>query len=143
MNVLPEEWVYEDEETELPEIWDWAVELETGKLLLRDGKPYMVAREAALKQWIYKALRTKGDDGGIYGEKFGSDFDGILGSTDFETVTMELKSNIEETLCASPYIEAVSDFAANRMADGVDLTFSVESVYGVLQMQWEATDGDL
>ena len=49
----------QETEEALPLFREWAVDWDTGAFALRDGKPYLVSGDEALKLWITKALNPE------------------------------------------------------------------------------------
>ena len=49
----------EDEEEKLPVIYEWARNLDTLELLVKEGRFYFVSKNEAIKIWILKTLNRQ------------------------------------------------------------------------------------
>lgn len=125
----------------LPLAREWAVDFDTGELLRRDGEPYTVTGDEAVKIWVKLALDAKcvrfcfsahsHDYGNELGALFGRSMDsGILES--------ELKRRITDALCVCPYITGAEDFAFETQGSGVTAHFTVKTVYNSFETEVRA-----
>lgn len=115
-----------------PPLREYAYDFENQKLLLKEGKTYLVEGNEALRIWIYFALATARYRYVAYDAAFGSEIeDQLIGqSMDDDVVQSELERYITEALMANPYIAELSDFTFKLLRDGVQVSFTCTSVYG-------------
>lgn len=121
---------------ELPLYRDWAVDWQQGRMLRKNGRPYLVEGQEALKIWIYKALRTRPGIYVAYGPRFG--MKPVRGLGNLEEASALLQQRITRALTRSPYIKRVSGFSFSREGDDLRAAFTVETVYG--DMETEVTE---
>lgn len=123
----------EKADTELPLYTEWAVDWDGGAFALRDGKPYTVTGDEALRIWVRYAL----DPGNVrflytahtaqYGNQLSACMAEQAGGDILESL---LRREIRETLLVSPYITAVDRFTFTRQGSRLTARFRVETVYG-------------
>lgn len=140
MNILPDELLDKRTEAEdaqeLPLLMDWAIDTDTGELMLRNGKPYMAEGLEALKIWIWKVLHTQRDLGDIYCGSIGNDFDELIG-TPWRDAVDRLGSMIRDALMISDYITEVDKVSIEKTENGVRATVRVKSIYGDIETHQE------
>ena len=125
---------------ELPLYTEWAVDWDGGAFALRDGKPYTVTGDEALRIWVRYAL----DPGNVrflytahapeYGNQLAERMAEQAGRDIQESL---LRREIKETLLVSPYITAVDGFAFTYQGSRLTARFRVHTVYGGFQMETE------
>lgn len=124
----------------LPLFTEWAVDWDAGAFALRDGKPYTVTGNEALKIWVRCALHPDSrrflcsahtaDYGNELAERMGTSADrGILESL--------LRREVRETLLVSPYMRAVDGFTFDGSGSCLTMGFTVHTVYEDMTMEME------
>ena len=126
--------------TELPLYTEWAVDWDGGAFALRDGKPYTVTGDEALRIWVRYAL----DPGNVrflytahlpqYGNQLAERMAEQAGRDIQESL---LRREIRETLLVSPYITAVDGFAFTYQGSRLTARFRVHTVYGGFNTETE------
>ena len=126
--------------TELPLYTEWAVDWDGGAFALRDGKPYTVTGDEALRIWVRYAL----DPGNVrflytahapeYGNQLAERMAEQAGRNIQESL---LRREIRETLLVSPYITAVDGFAFTQQGSRLTARFRVGTVYGGFNTETE------
>ena len=123
----------ENSEKELPLYTEWAMDWDAGTFALRDGKPYTVTGNEALKIWVRCALHPENArflytaHSAEYGNQLAACMAEQTGGDILESL---LRREIQETLLASPYITAVDGFAFTRKGNRLTVRFRVGTVYG-------------
>ena len=132
----------EDEEDELPELMDYALDMSADpwELVTKNGRPVVVEGIDALRQWIKKALLTA--SGRYAYGAFGSKLSSLDPNTDLETMAQEAEDAIRETLEESDYIVAVDDFQAEWDGGSLKLGFCVHTIYGDDEEMTEVIAGE-
>lgn len=116
---------------ELPVFYEMAYDHKNNCLLRRGGKPYLLAKDDALKVWIYKALKTKRFVFPAYSHYYGSEVDKVIGLTDDKSIAeSEIKRYITETVMVNPYIQELSNFSFYHEAGTIKVDFEVTTIYG-------------
>lgn len=112
---------------------------EAGEFDIKDGKPVELTGLEGLKMWIKKVLRTDKHKFKIY---TGTDSTYAYGITlldyikldlPFDFKKAEIQREITETLMVNTSINSVSDFSFERKDDILNISFTVNSVYGTTQ----------
>ena len=116
---------------------DWAFDLETKQFLRKGGRQYLEEGREALKNWIWKALKTPRDRYAAYSSEFGEEFDQIQGITDFDLIQEELERMITDALLVSPYINHVRGFSFEREGSVVYVHFTADTAFGELETETE------
>ena len=102
----------EDENVKLPVIYEWARDLNTFELLVKEGKFYFVSKNEAIKIWILKALnkQTSRYAYKAYSPDYGNEIGTLFGRCLKKTLLKsEIKRYIEEALLVNPYIKKISN----------------------------------
>ena len=116
---------------------DWAFDTETGRFLKKNGGMYLIDGREALKQKIYKTLKTRRGRYAAYPNDFGSDaLSRIMGMTDLSAAEEIIRADIEETLLAIEGVRAVRDFAFVREDAELHASFLVQTIYGNLEAEF-------
>ncbi len=138
--ILPEntEGIYEEE---LPLLIDVAMEEDMAHVRRTAGHPQWVEGKEALKNWIWKALHTKKDAFAAYSDQFGYEMYDDVGMIRVDGEKIE--QAVREALCISPYIEDVTDFSCERDGSAMRLEFTVETVYGNVEVTEEVYGDDI
>ena len=82
----------------------------------------------AMKQAVYKILRTQKDHFVIYGE-YGSEHFGLFGKP-YAFAVPELERMISEALLRDSRITAVDNFSFERKGEKVSAAFTVHTIFG-------------
>lgn len=83
----------------------------------------------ALKQAIYLILNTERYEYLIYSDDYGSELKGLIGK-DRDITESEYKRRIKEALIQDDRINNIDNFIFNYDKDGVEVSFTVFSIYG-------------
>lgn len=118
---------------DLPLFKEYAVDWDNNTLLLKDGRPYLISGNEALKIWIYKALhpQTQLFKYNAYSDNYGNEFMNLISlfvNTDIKRA--ELQRIISEALLVNPYILNLSDFVFSQTGSKMTIEFSAQTVYG-------------
>lgn len=118
---------------ELPLFKEYAVDWDNKTLLLKDGRPYLLTGNEALKVWIYKALhpQTQLFKYNAYSDNYGNEIMNLISrfvNTDIKHA--ELQRIISEALLVNPYILNLSDFVFSQIGSKMTIEFTVQTVYG-------------
>lgn len=116
----------------LPMAREWAVDFATGQLLLRDGEPYTVTGDEAVRIWVRLALDAKNIRFlfSAHSHAYGNELASLFGqSMNGGVVKSELKRRITDALCVCPYITGAEDFRFETDGSGVTVRFTVKTVY--------------
>jgi len=143
MSILPELHFAEDEETEELELETsvtYAIDFETGRITtsLIDGLE-------AIKQFVNLSLRTERYAYPVYDHDIGSELREILidetASDAFKE--MEIPRVIEEALVYDDRIDAVTNIDVQKRGDSFFISFTVECVEGIFDVQEVIGNGEL
>ena len=124
--------------TELPLYTEWAVDWNGGAFALRDGKPYTVTGDEALRIWVRYAL----DPGNVrflytaHSSQYGNQLAARMAEQG-DILESLLRREIKETLLVSPYVTAVDGFAFTYQGSRLTARFRVRTVYGGFQTETE------
>lgn len=125
---------------ELPLCAEWAYDYDNNRLLLRDGRPYLVYGQEAVKIWIYWALHTQRYTYTAYSTDYGCEAHTLIGQTASDPVVQsELRRYIIETLMVNPYIQELSQFEFTPQPAGLRASFCCRTVYGSDTITTEVT----
>jgi phage baseplate assembly protein W len=87
----------------------------------------------AVKQFIRKAIATARFRFMIYGADYGSEIDALIGQDVPDALLQaEIPRVITDTLIYDDRIVGVDGFVIERVADGLYVTFTVDSIYGAV-----------
>ena len=128
------------EEAALPLFREWAADIGSGKLLLRDGEPYTVEGDEAVKLWVRLALdaRCARWTYSAHSADYGNELASLLGrSGDAGIRESLLTRTITETLTVCPYITGVEGFSFEHAGSGVTVRFTVKTVYNSFETEVE------
>lgn len=120
---------------DLPLFKEYAVDWDNKTLLLKDGRPYLLTGNEALKVWIYKALhpQTQLFKYNAYSDNYGNEYMSLISrfvNTDIKHA--ELQRITSEALLVNPYILNLSDFSFLQIGSKMTIEFTVQTVYGKL-----------
>ena len=119
-------------EAALPLFREWAVDWDSRAFALRNGQPYLVSGDEALKIWVTRALRPESQRfrytawSADYGNELGSLLGGCVDQGILES---QVRQYVREALLASPYIREVDGFSFSKVGSGVEARFTVHTVY--------------
>lgn len=120
------------EEAALPLFREWAVDWESGAFALRNGEPYLVSGDEALKIWVTKALRPESERFRYtaWSADYGNELALLLGGcVDQGILESQVRQYVREALLVSPYIREVDGFAFYKEGSRVEARFTVHTVY--------------
>jgi hypothetical protein len=108
---------------------------ETGDFLVKDGKVQMVTGIEAVKLWIQKILKTKKNKYKIYNnnntEKYGVELLSTITSKNaLSYIEAQVVTIITNALSKNTDITSVTDFSFTRDKKLLNVTFTVNTVYG-------------
>ena len=117
----------------LPLYTEWAIDWDEGCFALRNGQPYLVTGNEALRSWVRCALHPENVRFlySAHSADYGNQLAVLLaGRTDRGILENLLKKEIRETLLVSPYITAVDGFSFTRSGSRLRAAFQIQTVYG-------------
>ena len=120
------------EEEVLPLFREWAVDWENRSFALRNGQPYLVSGDEALKIWVTKALRpeSKRFIYTAWSTDYGNELASLLGGcVDQGILESQVRQYVRDALLASPYIREVDGFSFSKAGSRVEARFTVHTVY--------------
>ena len=123
---------------ELPLYTEWAMDWDGGAFALRDGKPYTVTGDEALRIWVRYAL----DPGNVrflytaHSSQYGNQLTARMAEQG-DILESLLRREIKETLLVSPYVTAVDGFAFTYQGSRLTARFRVRTVYGGFDTETE------
>ena len=129
----------EEEEEKLPVIYEWARNLDTLELLVKEGKFYFVSKNEAIKIWILKALnrQTSRYTHRAYSPDYGNEIGTLFGRCLKKSLLKaEIKRCVEEALLVNPYIKKISNLSFYQKGSRVDVNFTVTTVYGDFEQEF-------
>ena len=132
----------ESGEALLPLYTEWAMDWEGGAFALRDGKPYTVTGDEALRSWVRCALHPESCRFlcTAHTPAYGNQLALYLADTADQGILESLLAReIRETLLFSPYIRRVDGFTFERSGSLLTAYFRVRTVYGDFQTDTEVT----
>lgn len=121
---------------DLPLFKEYAVDWDNETLLLKDGRPFLISGNDALKVWIYKTLhpQTQLFKYNAYSDNYGNEIMNLISrfvNTDIKRA--ELQRIISEALLVNPYILNLSEFKFSQIGSKMTIEFTVQTVYGILE----------
>ena len=137
MALVPDEIIEETPETETEEVEPsktWGINFQAGTI---GG---LIDEEAALRQFVIKALLTERAKYAIYSDDYGAEFNELIGE-DITPALMdsEIPRIVYEALAYDDRIEDVTDIEYTREGDRLYVTFTVVPVAGVTTFTEEVT----
>ena len=122
----------DSEEAALPLFREWAVDWENQTFALRNGQPYLVSGDEALKIWVTKALRPESERFRYtaWSADYGNELALLLGGcVDQGILESQVRQYVREALLSSPYIREVDGFTFFKAGSRVEARFTVHTVY--------------
>ena len=120
------------EEAALPLFQEWAVDWENQSFALRNGRPYLVSGDEALKIWVTKALRPESERFRYtaWSADYGNELALLLGGcVDQGILESQVRQYVREALLVSPYIREVDGFSFSKKGSKVEVHCTVHTVY--------------
>ena len=117
----------------LPLYTEWAVDWDEGAFALRNGQPYTVTGDEALRIWVRCALHPENVRFlySAHSADYGNQLAEYMAERAEQGILESLvKREVQETLLVSPYITAVDGFAFERSGSRLTAHFAVHTVYG-------------
>lgn len=125
-------------DTDLPLYREYAYDYIHNRLLLRDGKPFLIEGNDALQVWIYFALRSARFRFTAYSPDYGSEIDNLIGQPfDGDITALELRRYITEALMINPYIEELSGWQTSRKGSHIFIGFDCRTIYGTMPVNYD------
>ena len=132
------------EEAELPLFREWAVDWEGKSFALRDGRPYLVSGDEALKIWVTRALRPESQRFryAAWSADYGNELALLLGGcVDQGILESQVRQYVRDALLISPYIREVDGFSFAKEGSRVEARFTVHTVYEAFTQTTEVLIG--
>lgn len=124
----------ESPEKEIPLAKEYAYDFDKGDFKTKNGKPYLVEGEEAVKLWIHKALITNRYKELIHTWDYGSELeDQIIGrGFTFGIIESEARRYITECIEASlsDYVTELKDFDITFKKGTLTIEFIAITIYG-------------
>lgn len=117
----------------LPLYTEWAVDWDAGAFALRNGQPYTVTGDEALRIWMRCALHPESVRFlySAHSADYGNQLAAYLSERTQQGILESLvEREVRETLLVSPYITAVDGFSFERSGSRLTARFTVRTVYG-------------
>lgn len=124
----------------LPLFQEWDVDWERNAFALRDGRPYLVSGDQALKIWVRRALHIQSQrfEYTAWSFDYGNELAALWGHAGSRGILESLlRRYIREALLVSPYIREVGSFSFSYQGSRVTAAFSVATVYNGFTVQTE------
>ena len=120
-------------ESYLPVLKNFAINFETGELIIKDGDFVIVEKDEAIAVWCYYAIKTQKGRYLMYPRKFGNSFeDDFIGKDYEEGVDKRLDKMLRECLLQSDYIKSV---------DSINIEFKDDTITGYIYITTVYTKG--
>ena len=132
------------EEAALPLFREWAVDWENQTFALRNGEPYLVSGDEALKIWVTKALRPESERFRYtaWSADYGNELAPLLGGcVDQGILESQVRQYVRDALLASPYIREVDGFSFSKTGSRVVARFTVHTIYKEFTQKTEVPIG--
>lgn len=98
----------------------------------------VVDNEQAMEQLVYKILNTERYNYPIYTEDYGVEFVDLIGQ-DRDYVVAEVQRRIEDALTQDSRLLGVSDFQFEFNRNVIHVTFTVNTIYGIINSDKEVS----
>lgn len=125
---------------ELPLYTEWAMDWDAEAFALRDGRPYTVTGDEALRIWVRCALHPESRRflHSAHSEAYGNQLvEYMAGRSDQGILENLLRRELRETLLVSPYIRQVDGFTFTRSGSRLTVRFRVHTIYDGFTTQTE------
>lgn len=130
----------QDNSQTLPLYTEWAVDWEAGAFALRDGQPYTVTGDEALRIWVHCALHPENRRFlySAHSHAYGNQLAAYLtGRGDQDILESLLRRELRETLLVCPYIRQVDGFVFSRSGSRLRVSFRIQTIYSGFTTQTE------
>ena len=122
--------------SDLKQFKEYIVDWGEGRVAMEDGAYLFAYGIDGLRLWIERALRKENKrlfyEG--LGKNYGHEIYKLMGRTLNESLVSLVFQNVSETLCANPYIKAVSLKEYFIEGDKLNLTLDVTTVYDRIEI---------
>lgn len=116
---------------ELPVFREYAYDFGKNRLKLRDGRPYLVEKDEALKIWLYHALKVPRYIFRAHSQEYGNELENLTGCAGGrEVMESEARRYITEAVMVNPYIQELGGFRFEHGKAAMKVTFEVTTLYG-------------
>ena len=123
------------QEEVLPMAKEWAWSFTKDDFLLKNGKPYVIQGDEAVKVWIYKALRTTRFRHVVYSFNWGNDLESLIGDSYSKAAKETLvRDLIVEALEPIRHIDTIKSVEASLNGDVLTVDVEVITVYGAVNI---------
>jgi hypothetical protein len=113
----------------------WQFDFETGTFVTNGGNRMVEADEAAaLMQWCIGACMTPRGEYLAYSNQYGIDIDEVRNQPTRKAMELALERTITEAILINPRIDSVKEFRFEWCADGVYVSFEIQSKVGDSQL---------
>lgn len=117
-------------ETEIPLLKDYAIDLETGAIILNDlGQATIVTGIDAVIAQAYRKIHTDKGRYIIYSSNYGSEFKKLIGKSKSYGDTYAYQMLVD-CLVDNKYINGISNFSTTLEKGGYKMNFTLNSIYG-------------
>lgn len=107
--------------------WDFAKDIP----IYRDGNPVTISGAAAVKTWIWRALRTARYQHEIYSWDYGSELESLVGQAYTPALKeAEAPRYLRECLLTNPYITEIKNISVSFEDGRLSVGGTVETIYG-------------
>lgn len=128
----PQAYIETQNNDELPLFSEYAFDFNTKKLMLRNGKQYLVYENEAIKIWIYHALIITRYRHLAFTWAYGSELESLIGKVaDKGVLQSEIRRFIIEALMVNPYIVELRNFQFVTSRESLSVSFDCETIYGI------------
>lgn len=110
---------------------EYAWNYDTDDFLLVDGKNVIVTGKAAVKVWIWKALKTPKNTYSAYSTTYGNELESLInGGLSSGALLSELERYLKESLLINSYITGISDISISVDGSKSAVSFTAATIYG-------------
>lgn len=119
-----------DKETEIPLLKDYAINLDTGEIILNEkGQPIIVTGIDAVAVQAYRKIHTDKNRYIIYSSGYGSEFKKLIGKGKSYGDTYAYQM-LYDCLVDNKYITGINNFSTTLENSGYTINFILNSIYG-------------
>ena len=110
---------------------EYAIDLNTGKMIYKDGKNLIVTKDEALRVWIWKVLKTAKATYQAYDLDYGNELEKIIGNGYSKALAeSELRRITKEAISYNKYIKDMQNFSVVLEGSKAIITFTAITKYG-------------
>lgn len=134
MSLFPEDFynnkIDNAKETEIPLLKDYAIDLETGEIILnKKGQPTIVTGFDAVIAQAYRKIHTERGKYLIYSSKYGSEFKKLIGKgKDYGDIFAY--QMLVNCLVDNKYVTGINNFYTELEKSRYSINFTLNSIYG-------------